>query len=110
MVRRCAPPSDMAGEIQRRLDFEATGQWRAFSMVDCASGRASGMTSYMNLVPSARCLEIGGTWYRCSAQRSGINAECKRLLLSHAFERLNCTAAELRTSSFNQQNRARSRG
>jgi RimJ/RimL family protein N-acetyltransferase len=39
-------------------------------------------------------------------QRSALNTECKLLLLTHAFEQLNCIAVEFRTHFFNQQSRA----
>jgi len=59
----------------------------------------------MNIDAANRRLEIGSTWYARSAQRTAINTECKRLLLAHAFERLDCVAVELRTSHFNRQSR-----
>jgi RimJ/RimL family protein N-acetyltransferase len=39
-------------------------------------------------------------------QRSALNTECKLLLLTHAFEHLNCIAVEFRTHFFNMQSRA----
>ena len=52
-----------------------------------------------------RRVEIGGTWYRKSAQRTGINTECKLLLLTYAFESMNCIAVEFRTHALNHQSR-----
>jgi RimJ/RimL family protein N-acetyltransferase len=40
--------------------------------------------------------------YAKRAQRTGVNSECKLLLLAHAFERLGAIAVELRTSWFNR--------
>jgi RimJ/RimL family protein N-acetyltransferase len=51
-------------------------------------------------------VEIGTTWYRRSVQRTPINTECKRMLLAHAFESLNCIAVEFRTHWFNHASRA----
>jgi RimJ/RimL family protein N-acetyltransferase len=50
-------------------------------------------------------LVIGSTWYRKRVQRSALNTECKLLLLTHAFEQLNCIAVEFRTHFFNRQSR-----
>lgn len=78
----------------------------AFVVEEKQTARVLGMTSYMNIEPQHRRLEIGSTWYRASAQRTGVNTECKELLLKHAFETLSCIAVEFRTSSFNLRSRA----
>jgi RimJ/RimL family protein N-acetyltransferase len=61
------------------------------------------MTTYMNVDAANRRLEIGSTWYRKSVQRTGLNTQCKLLLLEHAFETLDCIAVEFRTHFFNKQ-------
>ena len=63
------------------------------------------MTNYLNIDAANRRLEIGGTWYRESAQRTGINTECKYLMLVHAFEELGCNAVEFRTHYINRRSR-----
>ena len=63
------------------------------------------MTNYLNLDAANRRVEIGGTWYRKSVQRSALNTESKYLLLTHAFETLDCIAVEFRTHFFNHQSR-----
>jgi N-acetyltransferase len=68
-------------------------------------GKAVGMTTYMNIDAANRRLEIGSTWYRRAVQRTAVNTECKRLLLTHAFEALDCIAVEFRTHFFNHQSR-----
>jgi len=65
-----------------------------------------GTTRYMNIETVIRRLEIGSTWYAKSSQRTGVNTECKYLLLKHAFESLGCLAVELRTHWINHQSRA----
>ena len=76
-----------------------------FAVLDPASGRPVGMTSYMNIDAANRRVEIGSTWYAQSVQRTGLNTECKRMLLGHAFEALDCIAVEFRTHFFNHQSR-----
>jgi N-acetyltransferase len=98
-------PEGMAAEITRRLNLQAQGSMTPFAVIDPASGRAVGMTTYMNLDAANRRVEIGSTWYRSSVQRGPLNTEAKRLLLGHAFETLNCIAVEFRTHFFNQQSR-----
>ena len=101
-----APHADaMLDEIRSRNAKREAGDWLPFAIIDKASGRTVGMTSYLNLVPKVRRLEIGGTWMAKSVQGTGLNVACKLLLLEHAFETLDCIAVELRTSSFNLQSR-----
>jgi len=99
------PPEGMAAEIDRRLGLALAGSMLPFAAIDNASGRAVGMTTYMNIEAAHRRLEIGATWYRQSVQRTAFNTECKRLLLTHAFEQLACIAVEFRTHFFNHQSR-----
>ena len=98
-------PEGMAAEITRRLDLQAKGSMCPFAVLDPATGRAVGMTTYMNIDAANRRVEIGSTWYRQSVQRTPLNTEAKRLLLSHAFETLDCIAVEFRTHFFNHASR-----
>ena len=98
-----APP-DMEAEVARRLKLQAQGSMLPFTVRDSA-GQAVGMTTYMNIDAANRRVEIGSTWYARRVQRSPLNTECKRMLLAHAFETLECIAVEFRTHFFNRQSR-----
>ena len=97
-------PEDMRKEIDRRLGLQAAGSMLPFTVVD-AEGKIAGMTTYMNVDAPNRRVEIGSTWYARRVQRSALNTQCKLLLLTHAFEKLDCIAVEFRTHFFNQQSR-----
>jgi RimJ/RimL family protein N-acetyltransferase len=97
-------PEGMAAEIDRRLGLLARDSMLPFTVLD-ASGRVVGMTTYMNVDGANRRVEIGSTWYARSAQRTPLNTECKLLLLTHAFEALDCIAVEFRTHRLNTQSR-----
>ncbi|HEY2886173.1 MAG TPA: GNAT family protein [Rhizomicrobium sp.] len=97
-------PDGMAKEIDRRLALQAAGSMLPFTVFDAADVIA-GMTTYMNIDAPNRRLEIGSTWYARRVQRTALNTECKLLLLTHAFERLDCIAVEFRTHFFNRQSR-----
>ena len=99
------PPDGMQAEIERRLSLQATGSMLPFAVIDNTTGRAVGMTTYMNVDAKNRHVEIGSTWYRKSVQRSALNTQCKFMLLAHAFETLDCIAVEFRTHAFNHQSR-----
>ncbi|MFM9880568.1 MAG: GNAT family N-acetyltransferase [Burkholderiaceae bacterium] len=98
-------PAQMAAEIETRLARHAQGNMLPFAVIESASGKAVGMTTYLDIDSAHRRLEIGYTWYAKRVQRTGLNTECKRLLLTHAFETLGCIAVEFRTHFFNQQSR-----
>jgi RimJ/RimL family protein N-acetyltransferase len=100
------PSPDKLGDfIDGRLSGHAKGTVLPFAVVDNATGKAVGMTNYLNIDPDHRRVEIGGTWYRKSVQRSEVNTQCKLLLLEHAFDTQRCIAVEFRTHFFNQQSR-----
>ena len=94
-------PEDVGAEIKRRLGLREIGSMLPFAIIDKASGRAVGMTTFMNIDAAHKRVEIGSTWYRKSVQRSPLNTECKLLLLQYAFENLDCIAVEFRTHFLN---------
>ena len=98
-------PDQMAAEIERRLGLQAQGLMLPFAVIDTQRQQVAGMTTYMNIDSANRRLEIGSTWYRQSLQRTALNTECKRMLLGHAFEQLDCIAVEFRTHWHNTASR-----
>lgn len=99
-------PDNIRAEIDRRNALLAAGTMLPFAVIERASGKAVGMTTYMNIDAANRRLEIGSTWYAQRMQESGLNAECKLLLLTHAFETLDAIAIEFRTHFHNRQSRS----
>jgi len=99
------PPEGMQADIDRRLALQAAGSMLPFTVIDNTTGRAVGMTTYMNVDANNRHVEIGSTWYRKRVQRTALNTQCKLMLLTHAFETLDCIAVEFRTHAFNHQSR-----
>ena len=97
-------PEDMGKEIDRRLGLQAKGLMLPFTVFD-ANGQIAGMSTYMNVDAANRRVEIGSTWYAKRVQRSALNTQCKLLLLTHAFEQLDCIAVEFRTHFFNHASR-----
>jgi RimJ/RimL family protein N-acetyltransferase len=81
-----------------------------FAQIRVRDEAAVGCTSFFNprTWPGREKLyavEIGWTWLAASAQRTGINAEAKLLLLTHAFETLKVARADLKTDARNQRSR-----
>lgn len=77
------------------------GQRFAFAVLDEATGQVLGTSSYHDIVPAVRRVEIGYTWYAKRVQRTHVNSTCKLLLLTHAFETLQCRVVGWRTDNFN---------
>ena len=96
----------MEKEIRRRLSLQKTGLMAPWTIIDSATGRGVGMTTYCNLDPDNRRLEIGSTWISRASQSTGVNTAAKLLLLTRAFEELGCIAVEFRTHWHNRQSRA----
>lgn len=99
-------PESMTAEIERRRQLQAAGSMLPFTARRNDTGQIIGMTTFMNVDPVNRRVEIGSTWNARSAQRTGTNTDSKLLLLGHAFEILDCIAVEFRTHWLNQQSRA----
>ena len=100
-----APTPETAQEwIDGRLAVQHPQTGLTFVVRD-ADGTLVGSSSYCNVDPANRRLEIGYTWYVPAVRRTGVNTECKLLLLTHAFEQLGCVAVEFRTHFFNSTSR-----
>lgn len=97
-------PEAVAAEIERRLALHAQGEMLPFTVFD-AEGRIVGMTTFMHIDALNRRVEIGSTWYAQRVQRTPLNTGCKLLLLTHAFETLDCIAVEFRTHRLNTPSR-----
>lgn len=91
-------PQDTRAYIETAL---ATRDRFAFAVVDEATNAVLGSTSYHDILPAARRVEIGYTWYRQSVQRSHVNTTCKLLMMGHAFDTLGCNVVGWRTDNYN---------
>jgi len=94
-------PDETRGYIDTALKMRAEGNRFAFAVLDELSGRVLGSTSYHDILPAVKRVEIGYTWYAKSAQRTHVNTTAKLLLLTHAFEALGCHVVGWRTDNFN---------
>lgn len=94
-------PQDTRRYIEDALAMRETGNRFAFCVIDEATGRVLGSSSYHDILPAVKRVEIGYTWYAKSVQRSHVNSVCKLLLMTHAFETLGCNVVGWRTDNFN---------
>ena len=80
------------------------GRARLFAVV--ANGTVVGTTRFMRMNEGHKRLELGGTFYAKSVQRTGVNTEAKLMLLTHAFDALGCQCVQIRTDFLNKRSQA----
>ena len=94
-------PEHTRSYIEEALAMRAAGNRFAFAVLDAATGQLLGSTSFHDILPAVKRLEIGYTWYAQRVQRSHVNSTCKLLMMTHAFEVLGCHVVGWRTDNFN---------
>ena len=94
-------PHETRAYIETALKMREDGHRFAFAVVDDATGTVLGTTSYHDILPAVKRVEIGWTWYRKSVQRSHVNTTAKLLMMGHAFDQLGCNAVGWRTDNYN---------
>ncbi len=94
-------PQDTRAYIETALEGRAQGHRFAFAVLDDTSGQVLGSTSFHDILPAVRRVEIGYTWYRQSVQRTHVNTTAKLLMMGHAFDQLACHVVGWRTDNFN---------
>ena len=94
-------PEQTRNYIEDALAMGEAGNRFAFAITDAASGTVLGSSSYHDILPAVKRVEIGYTWYAKRCQRTNVNTTCKLLLMGHAFETLGCHVVGWRTDNFN---------
>jgi RimJ/RimL family protein N-acetyltransferase len=94
-------PEETRAYIETALQMRSEGSRFAFAVTDEASGRVLGSTSFHDILPAVKRVEIGYTWYAQKVQRTHVNTTCKLLMLTHAFETLGCHVVGWRTDNYN---------
>ena len=94
-------PEETRKYIEDALTMREAGSRFAFAVTEASTGKVLGSTSYHDILPAVKRVEIGYTWYGKSHQRSHVNSTCKLLMMQHAFETLDCNVVGWRTDNFN---------
>ena len=94
-------PENTRKYIEDALAMREAGNRFAFVVLDASNDKVLGCSSYHDILPAVKRVEIGYTWYAKSAQRTHVNTACKLLLMTHAFETLACHVVGWRTDNFN---------
>ena len=94
-------PENVATYINTALEMREEGDRFAFAVVDTKTDAVLGSSSYHDILPAVKRVEIGYTWYAARCHRTHVNSTVKLLLMAHAFETLDCNVVGWRTDNFN---------
>jgi N-acetyltransferase len=97
-------PADLSVAAMRR--HLAARDARLFTMRLRATGETVGCSSFMDLRPAHRALEVGATWIAPAWRGTRVNPEVKLLMLRHAFETLGCVRVQLKCDARNLRSAA----
>lgn len=102
-------PVDMSSTEKRMDSFQHAiverdkGTQCPFVIILKSNQKIIGSTRLMNIEKANRKLEIGWTWLHPNYWATGINLECKLLLLTFCFEQLSTIRVQLKTSVENRR-------
>ncbi|QDG59647.1 GNAT family N-acetyltransferase [Pseudomonas sp. NIBRBAC000502773] len=99
-------PDTVDNYITTALAGREAGSMIPFTLVRRDTGQVVGSTRFWKVDRVNRKLEIGHTWLAQSTQKSAINTEAKLLLLTYAFEVLDCVRVQFTTDELNEKSRA----
>jgi len=99
-------PETVGSYIATALAGKQAGTVMPFVIVRRDTGSIVGSTRFWKIDRANRKVEIGHTWLSESVQRSGVNTEAKFLLLTHAFEVMQCVRVQFTTDELNEKSRA----
>lgn len=74
------------------------GDQQPLAVLDHATGRLLGSSSFMDIQPAHRHVEIGCTWYAPAVRGSAVNPATKLMMLEHAFHHLFDRAGAVRVT------------
>lgn len=81
-----------------------------FIIIDKKNNSFAGSTRYYDIQITNKTLQLGFTWYGKKFQRTGLNQNCKYLLLEFAFEKMNMERVEFRADYENKKSIAAMKG
>ncbi|MFT2008168.1 GNAT family protein [Pontibacter sp. 13R65] len=105
MVLRINSVAELEQWLSTALQAREQQQRYTFAILDKQTGNLAGSTAFGNISALDKRLEIGWTWLGHNYRGSGLNRQCKFLLLSYAFEVLQYERVELKTDVLNARSR-----
>ena len=78
----------------------------AYAIIDPTTDQILGGTSYMEIRPAQRTIEVGFSWIRPEFQRTHVNPAAKYLMLTTAFDEYEMNRVQLKCDNRNEQSKA----
>ncbi|MFY8136519.1 MAG: GNAT family N-acetyltransferase [Flavobacteriales bacterium] len=94
-------PDNLKNYIQKAMEERAARKSYAFIVFDKRTNQYAGSTRFYDIQIENASLQLGFTWYGKEFQGTGLNKNCKYLLLEFAFEKLNMERVEFRADNDN---------
>ncbi len=92
--------------IDTALEQRAKGLEYAFIVFDKRTNQYAGSTRFYDIQLQNQMMQLGYTWYGTKFQGTGLNKNCKLLLLQFAFDTLGMERIEFRASNENDRSKA----
>lgn len=96
-------PEKMKIYIEKALEGRNNKNAYAFVVFDKRTNQYAGSTRFYDIQTENATLQLGFTWYGKEFQGTGLNKNCKYLLLEFAFETLKMERVEFRADNENQR-------
>lgn len=96
----------LAKYMEKALDARFAGTEYPFTVFDKRTQEYAGSTRFYDIQTTNKSLQLGYTWYGRKFQETGLNKNCKLLLLSFAFEEVGMERVEFRADNNNEKSKA----
>lgn len=96
-------PENLKHYMDVAFDKRTIGDSYPFVVIDQLTKRVAGSTRFYDIQPHHNTLQLGYTWYGSEFQRTGLNRNCKFLLLQFAFETIGVDRVEFRADANNER-------
>ncbi len=93
----------MQAYIDMAIKERERGYSFPFIIFDKQTDKYAGSTRFYDIQPANKTTQLGYTWYGKQFQRTGLNRNCKFLLLQYAFEQLGTERVEFRADANNER-------
>lgn len=89
--------------MKRALEDKALGKSYPFIVIDKKNNEVAGSTRFYDINPGFSTTQLGYTWYGKKFQGTGLNKNCKLLMLKFAFENWQMERVEFRADYKNKR-------
>jgi len=98
-----AGSENLKSYINRALEDRKSNKSYPFLIVDKRTQEIAGSTRFYDYQPTHNTVQLGYTWYGKKFQGTGLNKNCKLLMLNHAFENWKMDRVEFRADYNNKR-------